>query len=229
MSCKKLELRTIGGNNVPVVSSLEVAEVFKKRHDNVIRDVRGLDCDDEFRLLNFEESAYINEQSRKQPMYYMTKNGFTLLVMGYNGKKAMEFKIAYIKRFDAMEKALMKQEHEAIALRARSKQQRRTFTDAIKESGENERMHGHGYKNLTDLAYRQVLGVSAKKAKELLNVPARDELRDYLTAEALKSVIVVEHIAAALLDAGLTYAEIKGRLEALSLPAKHYLTANALY
>lgn len=46
-------------------------------------------------------------QRKKLPMYYMTKDGFTLLVMGYTGEKAMKFKEGYIKQFNAMEKALI--------------------------------------------------------------------------------------------------------------------------
>ena len=84
-------------------SSRQVADEFGKRHDNVLRDIANLDCSEEFRLLNFEESYYINEQGKKQPQMLMTKDGFTFLVMGYRGKKAACFKEAYIRRFNEME------------------------------------------------------------------------------------------------------------------------------
>ena len=67
-----------------------MAETFGKRHDNVLKDIRELDCSDEFRLLNFEESTYLNSQNKKQPMYYMTRDRFAILVMGYNGEKSHE-------------------------------------------------------------------------------------------------------------------------------------------
>lgn len=79
---------------------------MKKRHDNVLQDIRNLECSDEFRLLNFQESSYVNSQNKKQPMYYVTRDGFTLLAMGYTGEKAMKFKEAYIKQFNAMERTL---------------------------------------------------------------------------------------------------------------------------
>lgn len=101
-----VEIKRISKIETTVVSSLDVAETFGKRHDNVLKDIRELDCSDEFRLLNFEESTYLNSQNKKQPMYYMTRDGFAILVMGYNGEKAMRFKEAYIKQFNAMEKAL---------------------------------------------------------------------------------------------------------------------------
>ncbi|MCI8582719.1 MAG: Rha family transcriptional regulator, partial [Dorea sp.] len=77
-----------------------------KQHAHVLRDIKELECSEEFRLSNFGESSYINSQNKKQPMYYMTRDGFTILVMGYTGEKAMRFKEAYIKQFNVMEKAL---------------------------------------------------------------------------------------------------------------------------
>lgn len=91
------------GNGVVKVDSLVVAEIFEKLHANVVRDIRNLDCSDEFRLINFEESTYINAQGHKQPCFNMTRDGFVFLVMGYRGKKAASFKEAYIKRFNEME------------------------------------------------------------------------------------------------------------------------------
>lgn len=92
-----------------VTTSKHIATVFGKRHDNIIRDIRALiieqDCG-EFALLNFEETTYIDECGRKQVMYQMTKNGFLLLVMGYRTKKAMKFKVEFIKAFDLMREKL---------------------------------------------------------------------------------------------------------------------------
>ena len=59
------------------VNSLFVAKFFEKRHDNVLQDIKRLDCSEEFRLLNFKESHYINEQGKKQPCVNMTRDGFT--------------------------------------------------------------------------------------------------------------------------------------------------------
>jgi len=60
-------------NGVAVTTSLAVAEYFDKRHDNVLRDIRELEVSDSFRVLNFEESSYRNQQGKRQPMYYVTK------------------------------------------------------------------------------------------------------------------------------------------------------------
>lgn len=60
-----VEIKRISKIETTVVSSLDVAETFGKRHDNVLKDIRELDCSDEFRLLNFEESTYLNSQNKK--------------------------------------------------------------------------------------------------------------------------------------------------------------------
>ena len=70
------------------VDSRYVAQFFEKEHRAVLRDIRELDCSEEFRLHNFVQSAYINEQGHKQPCYIMTRDGFVFLAMGYRGKKA---------------------------------------------------------------------------------------------------------------------------------------------
>ena len=65
------------------VDSRYVAQFFEKEHRAVLRDIRELDCSEEFRLHNFVQSAYINEQGHKQPCYIMTRDGFVFLAMGY--------------------------------------------------------------------------------------------------------------------------------------------------
>lgn len=89
-----------------VTDSLKIAEVFEKEHARVMRDIRDLECSEEFRVGNFAESTYTNVQGREMPKYHMNRKGFTLLAMGYTGKRAMEFKEAYIEKFDEMEKSL---------------------------------------------------------------------------------------------------------------------------
>ena len=76
-----------------MVSSLTVAEVFEKRHDAVLRDIKNLDCSADFNLHNFVEIKYKDSKGRKQPCYNMTKDGFVFLVMGFTGSKALEWKL----------------------------------------------------------------------------------------------------------------------------------------
>lgn len=93
-------------NNEAVTSSRLVAEYFHKRHDTVIRAIENLNCSEEFNRHNFAEITYTDSRGRKQPEYLMTKDGFTILAMGFTGAKAMQFKEAYINAFNKMEHLL---------------------------------------------------------------------------------------------------------------------------
>lgn len=99
--------------NQIVVSSRQLAEHFEKRHDNVLRDIQNLKKD----VLNFEEMYFEGSQpdsyGRMQNVYYMNRDGFSLLAMGFTGKKALDWKIKYILAFKTMEKMLLKQSQES--------------------------------------------------------------------------------------------------------------------
>jgi Rha family phage regulatory protein len=90
-----------------LTTSLKVAEVFGKRHDNVLRDIETLIKDlkevSEKDALNFEEISYSDSYQRVKKAYQMNRDGFTLLAMGYTGKEALKFKTAYINAFNEME------------------------------------------------------------------------------------------------------------------------------
>jgi Rha family phage regulatory protein len=92
-----------------IVTSLHIADVFGKVHKNVLQNIEVLlgDCPPEFSRLNFQPSDYTDERGKVQPMYNLTRDGFTLVAMGFNGAKALEFKIAYINAFATMEKSLV--------------------------------------------------------------------------------------------------------------------------
>ena len=77
----------------PATTSREVAHYFRKRHDNVVRDIRSImdNCPEEFTALNFEVSNYLDQTGRSLPMYIIFRDGFTLLAMGYTGPEAMRF------------------------------------------------------------------------------------------------------------------------------------------
>ena len=201
-----VEIKTVNKEEVTVVTSLDIAETFGKEHKNVLRDIRELECSDEFNRLNFELTSYIDARNRKQDMYYITRDGFTLLVMGYTGEKAMRFKEAYIRQFNAMEKALIgkiKEREKGIAVR-------QALTKAIQQSNENERMHGRAYSTYTDVVYKVVFGKSAKQLREEYGITKKDNLRDCFSAEELSKVQSVEMIVGGLMNCGWGYDEIKG-------------------
>ncbi len=91
-------------------TSNQIAEHFGKRHDVVLRAVRNLECSENFRLHNFAESSYTNEQGKKMPCYRITRDGFVFLAMGFTGKEAAQWKEAYITAFNKMEAELRAKE-----------------------------------------------------------------------------------------------------------------------
>lgn len=96
----------------PTTTSLIVAEVFGKRHDNVIKAIRSLDCSADFALLNFEECTRKGSNNKPEPFYRMTRDGFTFLCMGFTGKEAARWKEAYIAAFNRMEAELQQRDTE---------------------------------------------------------------------------------------------------------------------
>lgn len=101
----QLVIRNQKGDDV--TTSLIVADVFGKRHDQVLRDIDNLNCSQEFNHHNFVEIEYTDGRGRKQRAVEMTKNGFTFLVVGWTGQKAGEFKEKFIHEFDKRD-ALLK-------------------------------------------------------------------------------------------------------------------------
>lgn len=103
------ELVFKGENSQALTNSLLVAEKFGKEHRNVlqaIRDIIGYAENSAYPQM-FVESTYYNQQNgQNYPMFVMNRDGFTLLAMGFTGKRAMRFKLDYIAAFNKMESAL---------------------------------------------------------------------------------------------------------------------------
>ena len=103
------ELVFMGESGQAITNSLLVAKKFGIDHKHVLESIRKLMTAENSAVLQmFEESTYINEQNKTQPMYLMNRDGFTLLAMGFTGTKAMEFKIDYINAFNKMESKIKK-------------------------------------------------------------------------------------------------------------------------
>ncbi|MCA2084994.1 Rha family transcriptional regulator, partial [Escherichia coli] len=102
-------------NGRVVTTSIAIAEFFDKRHDDVLKKIRLMDCSTEFNARNFADVTYTDAKGEQRPMYQITKNGFVFLVMGFTGKKAAAFKEAYIAEFDRMEKQLWEQKQLALS------------------------------------------------------------------------------------------------------------------
>ena len=94
-------------NQKAVTTSKLVANAFGKQHKHVLRDIETLECSEEFRVSNFGHTPFTHPQNKQvYNMYTITRDGFSFLAMGYTGKKAAEFKEAYINAFNSMENRL---------------------------------------------------------------------------------------------------------------------------
>lgn len=106
-------------NGQAVTTSLRVAEYFGKAHNDVLKAIRALECSDSFREGNFSLSDYTRKNgnvTKSYPMYYMTRDGFTFLAMGFTGKVAAQFKENYINAFNQMEEILRSGQENKYAL-----------------------------------------------------------------------------------------------------------------
>lgn len=107
----------------------------------------------------------------------MDRDGFALLVMGFLDPKSMRFKEAYIAQFNAMEEVILGRRIE----REKGIAVRQSLTKALQQSAEDARMHGHSYSTYTNLVYKSVFGMDAKKLREKYGIDRRGNLRDCLT------------------------------------------------
>lgn len=92
-------------NDQLLVTSLQVAKDFSKEHKSVLRSIENLAAQNCATKNLFYETDYEN-RGKKYPMYLMTRDGFTLLAMGFTGKDALEWKMKYIQAFNEMERKL---------------------------------------------------------------------------------------------------------------------------
>lgn len=103
----------------PTTTSLDIARHFNRPHDEVLRRIRNLLAQLTGEpLRNFAEGSYTLPATggQQHPMYRITRDGFTLLAMGFTGKKALQFKLAYIDAFNKMEAQLAKQSKPALTV-----------------------------------------------------------------------------------------------------------------
>src|SRR6266702_3420616 len=90
-----------------VTTSRLIADRFGKKHQHVLDGIRKVVCSESFSRSNFRRSDYVDYRGKTQPMYEVTRDGFSFLAMGYTGKKAAAFKEQFIDAFNRMEKALL--------------------------------------------------------------------------------------------------------------------------
>lgn len=183
-----------------VCSSLEVAEKFGKRHDKLIAEIRRMYSD----LIGkgypqnggakfFFEASYENRGKQYQ-MYLMNRDGFSLLVMGFTGKKALDWKLKYINAFNQMENYIReKQSQSWIETRTVGKLSRKAETDVLKQLVEYAKQQGSEHADMLYMTY-------SKLANKTVGVADRDTA----TAKQLMNLSVTENIILKVVEEGIS-------------------------
>ena len=190
------------------VDSLYVAEYFEKNHKEVLRDIRNIAAPNsglskEFAERNFALGSYKDKQNQKRPCYYLTRDGFTILVMGYTGKKALRFKELYIRRFNEME--------ELIKSLVKARTEFPLLTENIKLL--HEKPKPYHFSNECDMINRIVLGKSAKQFRLENNLEKGTSIRPYLTEVQINLIEKLQKVDIGLLVAFPNYEDRKRHLE----------------
>jgi Rha family phage regulatory protein len=190
------------------VDSRFVAQFFEKHHRHVLRDIERITEPNSglskgFILLNFELSSYKDSTGRKLPCYMMTRDGFTMLVMGYTGKKAMKYKELYIRRFNEME--------QFIKTLVTARKEFPLLTENIKLLHENPRPYH--FSNECDMINRIVIGMSAKQFRQAHCLEKGTSIRPYLTDEQIRMIETLQKVDIGLLVSVPDYQQRKRYLE----------------
>ena len=187
-----------------MATSLRVAEHFKKRHSNVLTAIRLLSAQlpRDSNGLFFEPVNYTDAKGESRVSYRMTRDGFTLLAMGFTGSTAFNFKLAYITAFNSMESALQaKTKPEWAQARLQGKTARKSLTDAVQNFVEYAKSQGSQnaeryYANITKMEYA-ALELTEKGQK----IPK--EFRDTLNTMDIGFLLAAEQVCKRVLDDGV--------------------------
>lgn len=170
-----MELVKINQNKV-FADSRVIADTFGKQHKHILEIIDKLilsieNSNSSFSTLMFSEKKFTNSINREYRYYELNRDGFSLLVMGLNGKKALEWKLKYIQAFNIMEKTLLnKSNEEWITTREQGKLIRRNETDTIQEFTDYAISQGSKsaqfyYKHYTNATYKALQLLENKKPK----------------------------------------------------------------
>ena len=202
-------------NDEAVCDSLQVAEKFGKRHDRVIRSIEsiGENSSPQNWGQSFKESYYTDASGKRNKKYIMNRDGFSILAMGFTGKKAMEWKWAYIKAFNQMESFIKEKTTQTwIETRQAGKLTRKAETDTIKKLVEYAKGQGSTHADMLYMTY-------SKLANKMAGIQKRDEA----TVMQLNNLSLMENIILHVIDMGILtgkhykeiYKDCKKRLEAV--------------
>lgn len=173
-------------NDEAVCSSLEVADKFGKRHKHVMRAIEQIKEDSSAQkwAQSFHETTYKDASGKSNKMYLMNRDGFSILVMGFNGKKSMEWKWKYLEAFNTMESMLKERNTQLwVEQRKQGKLTRQAETDVIKQLVEYAKEQGSEHAHMLYITY-----------SKLANTMAGITDRDFATLTQLNELSFIENI-----------------------------------
>lgn len=140
--------------------------------------------------------------------YLLSASFAKKLAMSQRSERGEQARIYFLMCEQALAQAV-KAKQKLQLERAKGTAVRKSLTDVILQSGENERMKGHGYATYTDLVYRHALGESTKQLRERYGLEKKDNPRDWMSEDELARVNKAEGLVASLIDNGFTYDGVK--------------------
>lgn len=214
------------GEERPITTSLKVAEVFNKQHKDVLRAIDNLVSEmaaesqsAKLRSDMFFKTTYKAEEGgRNYPLYFMNRDGFALVVMGFTGAEATKWKLKYIAAFNEMEatlKRIYEERKQWEIERAKGVLVRHILTDTIKNVLPESPHKNFMYSNYTKLIYKVIFDKTVEELRADLKIQKSESIRDNLTKEEIAEVENLERLTTGLINLGWSwsYERIKDFLE----------------
>ena len=198
-------------NDEAVCDSLQVAEKFGKNHQHVLESIDKLTVENSTVAEMFSKGTYTASNGHTYRKMFMNRDGFALLVMGFTGKNALDWKLKYIKAFNQMEAFIKeKSTQEWIETRKAGKLTRKAETAVIKKLVEYAKGQGSEHADKLYMTY-------SKLANKMAGIQKRDEA----TVMQLNNLSLMENIILHVIDTGILtgkhykeiYQDCKKRLE----------------
>ncbi len=210
------KITLVVNSGIPLVDSRLVAAKFDKRHSDILRAIEGLkkECSLKFTERNFAFSEYRDSTGRRLPVVCMTRDGYSMLAMGFKGSEATRWKEKFIDAFNTMERRLTRKARMQANViwresREDGKIHRRQETDEIKTFIQ------YCFDRGSTKAQKYYIIISKMVNQTLFDIPPKikpGNLRNLLSVEQLLTVAMADTLVAKVLrdgmEDGLHYKEI---------------------
>jgi Rha family phage regulatory protein len=192
--------------NAATMSSLEIAKLTGKQHNDVLKDIRRILAEVEIGEGGFSHT-YLSSQNKQLPCFKLPRRECDLIIAGYSAK----YRLAIIDRWQELENK------EQIKLQDAQKRSElriefKPMTDALLNSREGKETKFFHYSNESDLINRIALGCTSSKYRQLHEIEKNESIRDYLTFGQKDCILALQRANTVYLLEGLSFEERKTRL-----------------